>query len=406
MSPQEAQQPLFSARCVRAGQRGRYLAFGGTSRLAVFSDRIEIDGVAIHYPYLLRLEAMPRLGEYPNVLEIAYAAAGGTPVERWFSFQSFVPGRAKRQLDEMCFQIRRARSEFDGGAATPTDQANPRAQTAQATVVAPAARRSARLADVGNRPAVVVHSSRVAFPSCCPTCGADARTVATLGVSSGLFRFLPGGALAAWFVPVCVAHRLLGEAIVVEQWSVESSDVHFSFSSAAYAERFLAANSAEPQIESGPSALASEVTSGTRFVLYLYAVGLIVFWIFRFSDVRAVPPGARRRAAGLRYSLLTAFLGWWAIQSIIPAIRALVENFKGGIDVSSNVLAVARCEALSPHRGDVLGSPRSYWWSRGIMTQDLVLSRDDSAPYAELQAAMARLREAEDRAARTAESHP
>lgn len=190
---------------------------------------------------------------------------------------------------------------------------------------------------------------------------------------------------------------------MVEQWSVDSSEVHFSFSSASYAERFLDANSAEPRPGSGSSELASEVTRGTRFVLYLYAVGLIVFWVFRFSEVQAVPPSANRRAGGRPYSLLTVFLGWWSVGSFILAIRALTANAKGGIDVSSNVLAAARGEPLLPHRGDVMDSHRFFWASRSLMSQELMVPPYPMMPqaperYAELQAAMARLHETQDRA--------
>jgi hypothetical protein len=48
-----------------------------TSRLAVFSDRIEIDGLAIPYLYLLGMQAHNYLGAYPNVVEVVYATADG-----------------------------------------------------------------------------------------------------------------------------------------------------------------------------------------------------------------------------------------------------------------------------------------------------------------------------------------
>ncbi len=401
---------------------GRYLPFTGTSRLSVFADRLEIDRVAIYYPYLLEAQELPGLGAYPFLLELAYVAADATRVELWFAFQSLVPGRSRRRLDDFCRLVTENRAQFAastaplaGGAAMPQAAGPVAGQPAGAIAGQPAGPpaaapaplatatvRSGREAGRGGRRGVVVHSARIAFPPCCPVCGGEPLTVATLGVAADAVRFLPFGAPAAWFVPVCPAHRRLGDAIVVEGWSVSSSDVHFSFANAAYAERFLAANAADavntalPRPADGAPGLAAKVTNGTRFVLYLYVAALILPWIFRFSEVYEIPPGADRRARGLRYSVATALLGWWSLSTPIVAIRALAVNHQGGLDVSSNVLAAARGEALLPHRGNVLDLNRALWWSRTMRTPDLVVGPDWAEPYSELQSSMARLHEEDD----------
>jgi hypothetical protein len=349
------EKPLFSARCVQVGQGGQYLGFGGTSRLAVFSDRLEIDGLAIYYPYLLSIQANSHLGSYSHVVELVYATADGTREERCFSFRSFVLDKAQRQLDELLHQVTAARAKSAGGAARLVGE-NPRGEQAvQAPAsFAPAASRCRRLADVGNRPAVAVYSARVAFPPCCPVCGADAGAVATLRVTTGFWRYLPGGAMAEWLVPVCPAHRRLEKAITVERWAVDSAEIHFSFSSALYAERFLDANDLGPLPGNDASPLAAVVTKGTRFVVYRYAISAIFFSEFLVSDVQAVPPGASRIGPGRPYSLLTLIFGWWSLAGVFCVIKALTDNFRGGIDVSSNVLAAARGEPLLPRRGDGL----------------------------------------------------
>jgi hypothetical protein len=348
-----AQAPLFSAKCARAGQAGRYLAIGGTSRLAVFSDRLEIDGQAIYFPYLISVQARDRLGAYSHVAEVVYSTADGTRAERCFSFQSLVPDKARRQLDELVGQVMTARtSSARATLAKPTGdrQALPASETETASAAVPT--RCKRLADVGDRIAVAVYSARVAFPSCCPICLAEVSSVATLSVLAGVARYLPMGGMAEWLVPVCSAHRQLGHAITVQQWSVESSEVHFTFASAAYAERFVGANSREPAAGSSPSVLAAEAMRGTRFAVYGYCVGLVFYEFSRTSAVQVMRPEASRIRPGLRYSLLTVILGWWSRYGPFLVVGALLANFRGGVDVSSTVLAAARGEALLPRRGD------------------------------------------------------
>src|ERR1700719_1027335 len=115
---QGSEQPLFSAKCLRTGPGGRYLAAGATSRLAVFSDRLEIDDLAIYYPYLLDLHASTALGDSWNVLEVVYAPADAARVERCFSFPSYITSKGARTFQEMWSQIMTARAKFAHGTAT------------------------------------------------------------------------------------------------------------------------------------------------------------------------------------------------------------------------------------------------------------------------------------------------
>jgi hypothetical protein len=108
------------------------------------------------------------------------------------------------------------------------------------------------------------------------------------------------------------------------------------------------------------------VARGTGFVTFRYTVNILFYSILCVSDVQMVEPGASRVVRGLRYSLLTAILGWWSLTGFLKAIRVLAANFGGGIDVSSQVLAVGGGEALLPSRDDGLQRRRWGWgWGRG-----------------------------------------
>jgi hypothetical protein len=148
--PEAPEQPLFSARCLRVGQAGQYLAVPGTSQLAAFPDRIEIDGLAISYRYLLGLEPHAFLGAYSNVIEIVYATADGARAERCFSFRSLTPGKAKQQLDDLVFQVMAARAKLAGGAVRPGGETPPARPAIEALPQSTqGASRCRRLADVG-----------------------------------------------------------------------------------------------------------------------------------------------------------------------------------------------------------------------------------------------------------------
>jgi hypothetical protein len=347
------EEPFFSAKLVRIGQGGQYLATTGSSQLAAFSDRIEIDGTAVSYFYLLGIQSYRYLGAYSHVLEVVYATADGARAERFFSLRSLIPDKAEQQLEELVSRVLAAKADFARGAARLVGESGPIEPAIKAlSQIAPAAIRCRRLADIGNRPAAAVYSSRVAFPACCPVCLADARAVATLRLVNGVARYLPMGQMAEWLVPACDAHRRLGKAIALQRWSVDSSEIHLSFSSAAYAERFIEVNSVDHPRADNASLLAAEVARGTTFSVFSYSVGLLLYSVLCVSDVQRVELGASRVARGLPYSLLTAILGWWSLRGFILVIRVLALNFGGGTDVTPNVAAVARGEALLPNRGN------------------------------------------------------
>jgi hypothetical protein len=48
-----------------------------------------------------------------------------------------------------------------------------------------------------------------------------------------------------------------------------------------------------------------------------------------------VPKGASRAGRGLRHALFCALLGWWSLPGFFGTIGALVQNLRGGIDVTA-----------------------------------------------------------------------
>lgn len=78
---------------------------------------------------------------------------------------------------------------------------------------------------------------------------------------------------------------------------------------------------------------------GAKFVVYSYCISLVVVTIRRPSEIYFLPAGTSRVRKGLSSSLVTVLLGWWGIPwGPIYSVKALVENFKGGKDVTADFL--------------------------------------------------------------------
>jgi hypothetical protein len=86
--------------------------------------------------------------------------------------------------------------------------------------------------------------------------------------------------------------------------------------------------------------VAHEVQRGGKFVIYQYCVSIVIMTFRRPSDVHFVPAGESAVAKGLGYSALSLVLGWWGIPwGPIYTIASLCNNFRGGIDVTNEVVA-------------------------------------------------------------------
>jgi hypothetical protein len=99
----------------------------------------------------------------------------------------------------------------------------------------------------------------------------------------------------------------------------------------------------------------AEIERGSRFVLFEYAISLLIVSFRRPSAIYFVRPGESRRMKGLRYTLLSLVAGWWGIPwGPIYTIQVLITDLRGGKDVTQEVMA-----ALSPpaEAGETAASP-------------------------------------------------
>ncbi len=86
--------------------------------------------------------------------------------------------------------------------------------------------------------------------------------------------------------------------------------------------------------------LAVELEKGGGFVIYEYAISIVIMTFYRSSAITFVRADDNRIVKGLVYTLLTIVLGWWGIPwGPIRSIQALITNFKGGKDVTGEVTA-------------------------------------------------------------------
>ncbi|MBI5954526.1 MAG: hypothetical protein HY865_22955 [Chloroflexi bacterium] len=86
--------------------------------------------------------------------------------------------------------------------------------------------------------------------------------------------------------------------------------------------------------------LQQELASGGRFVIYQYCISILIMTFKRGSNIYLVRAGEDRVLKGLGFSLLSFCLGWWGIPwGPIYTVQALWNNFQGGKDVTTEVLA-------------------------------------------------------------------
>ncbi|MCI0580585.1 MAG: hypothetical protein L0332_24230 [Chloroflexi bacterium] len=87
-----------------------------------------------------------------------------------------------------------------------------------------------------------------------------------------------------------------------------------------------------------PAELHQQLQAGGKFVVFSYAISLVVITFKRDSGVYFIRPGQSAFLKGIQYTLLTLLLGWWGIPfGPIFSIWALVVNLGGGRDVTAQV---------------------------------------------------------------------
>lgn len=83
-----------------------------------------------------------------------------------------------------------------------------------------------------------------------------------------------------------------------------------------------------------------ELAQGAKFVMYTFAISIIIMTFRRSSDIYFVRAGESGTIKGLKYTLLSLVLGWWGIPwGPIYTISSLYTNLSGGKNITQEVLA-------------------------------------------------------------------
>ncbi len=86
--------------------------------------------------------------------------------------------------------------------------------------------------------------------------------------------------------------------------------------------------------------LQAELQQGARFVVFQYCISIVVLTFKRGSGIYFIRPGESAIGKGLIYTFISLLLGWWGIPwGPIWTIQSLIVNFKGGKDVTAEVVA-------------------------------------------------------------------
>jgi hypothetical protein len=97
--------------------------------------------------------------------------------------------------------------------------------------------------------------------------------------------------------------------------------------------------------------LRFEIQRGAKLVVYQYAISILVMSFRRSSNVYFIPAGQSSVSKGLPWIGLTLLAGWWGIPwGPIFSIQSLITNFKGGKDVTAEIMAqlTASAQAAPP----------------------------------------------------------
>ena len=102
----------------------------------------------------------------------------------------------------------------------------------------------------------------------------------------------------------------------------------------------------------------NEVQRGGRFVVYPWAVSLLVVSLRRSSAVHYLAPGQGGFLPNFLWSLLTCVAGWWGIPwGPIFTVQALWRNLRGGVDVTADFVRDLPTAGGSPLPGASHFSP-------------------------------------------------
>jgi len=95
-----------------------------------------------------------------------------------------------------------------------------------------------------------------------------------------------------------------------------------------------------------PDMLKFEIERGGRFVVFTYCVSILVLSFKRTSGIYFLKAEDSATGKGLLFSLISLLFGWWGIPwGPIWTIGSLVTNTRGGVNVTSQVLAALQPKA-------------------------------------------------------------
>jgi hypothetical protein len=107
-------------------------------------------------------------------------------------------------------------------------------------------------------------------------------------------------------------------------------------------------------------ALAEDVGKGGRFVIFQYAISLLVVSFKKPTSIYYIPAGQGTFVKSLGASATSFFLGWWGFPfGLIFTIESLIINMRGGRDVTGDVMASIGADLAAQY-----GSPSAKPWEQ------------------------------------------
>ena len=83
-----------------------------------------------------------------------------------------------------------------------------------------------------------------------------------------------------------------------------------------------------------------ELQRGVKFVIFQYAISVVIMSFKRGSSIYFIRAGESTVGKSIGFTLVTLVGGWWGIPfGPIYSIQALATNFRGGKDLTKEVVA-------------------------------------------------------------------
>jgi|SRR5436190_14685208 len=87
--------------------------------------------------------------------------------------------------------------------------------------------------------------------------------------------------------------------------------------------------------------LNQELNQGAKFVVFSYAISVIILTFKRGSEIHYIRPGESAIAKGMPYTAISLVAGWWGFPfGPIFTIWALIVNLGGGKDVTQEIVGL------------------------------------------------------------------